>query len=287
MAASACVHVTLHQPKVFPEDFVMSDSTPFSIKPEDPTAFPARWGFAKGVFVGAVVEVPVIAGLLWLLARLGVGDPTVPMPRLLRLTAVFAGIAAILTSGGIGRLAAHASAAGGRPRAVLLGARAHAVASIGLVLIAAIPHRHLPANPLGWLALLGAGAIAGAATGAALGLVCSGPAPVGISDVVALARTPGHALQQLIDPEELRQFGAALRDRTGNLLTGMFEPAAPPPGAEPRAVASVEAVEPAPPPPGETVAAPSAGVDPGSTGDSSVAATPPSVDHRDEPSPRG
>lgn len=232
MAASACVHVTLHQTKVFPEDFAMSNSIPLSIKPEDPTAFPARWGFVKGVVVGAVVEVPVIAGLLWLVARCNVGDPTIPMTRLLRLTAVFAGTAAILTAGGIGRLAAHASAVGGRPRAALVGARTHAVASLGLMLIAALPHRHLPTHLTGWLLLLGSGAVAGAATGAALGLVCSGPAPVGISDVVALARTPGHALQQLIDPDDLRQFGAALRHRTGHLLTGMFEPVEPPPGAD-------------------------------------------------------
>lgn len=211
----------------------MPDSIPLSIRAQFPSAFPARWGFAKGLVVGAVVEVPAIAGLLWLLAQGGMGDSAVPFARLLRFTALFAGTAGILTAGGVGRLAAHASTAGGRRRAMVVAARAHAVAALGLVLIAALPHRHLPATVIGWLTVCAGGAVVGAGIGAVIGFVCSGPAPVGIADVVALARTPGHALQQLVDPADLRQLGATLRDRTEDLLTGMFEPAAPPPAEPP------------------------------------------------------
>lgn len=229
----------------------MSDSIPLPIRADFHSKFSARWGFVKGLLAGVVIEVPAIAGLLWVLARWGLGDPDVPFARLLQLTALFAGTAAILTAGGVGRLAAHMAAPRGRSRAVLVAARAHAVAFLALVLIAAIPHRHLPASIAGWLAMAAAAALVGATTGAAIGLVCSGPAPVGIADVVALARTPGHALQHLLDPEDLRRLGAAMRLRTGHLITAMFEPAAPPPAelAEPpKPPATEKPVQPMPPP---------------------------------------
>lgn len=207
----------------------MPPSIPNSVSNYYKTIFPARWGFWKGLGVGIIVEVPVISGSLWLSAQWAHGDPRVPFPTLLRFTALFAGVAAVVTAGGIGRLAGDASAAHGRLRTTLNAAGAHAVASLALVLIAALPHRHLPAHITGWTALLGCGCLGGALTGAVIGLVCSGPAPVNLSDVVALARKPGHALHELLDPEDFRLLGTALRDRTGHLLTGMFEPAPPPP----------------------------------------------------------
>lgn len=213
----------------------MADSTLSSITTDFPRIFPARWGFWKGLGAGAVVEIPAISGSVWLSGWL-IGRPAAPFANILRLTALFAGVAALLTAGGIGRLAAYSpisKSRGGRYRAALVAARAHAVASLALVFIAALPHRHLPAHIAGWLALFGIGALIGAGTGAAIGLICSGPAPVGIADVVALARKPGHALHELIDPEDLRHLGAALRDRTEQLLTGMFEPVQPPPADSP------------------------------------------------------
>ena len=54
---------------------------------------PARWGFFKGLLTGAAIEVPAIAVGVWVLARLGLGDPEVPFMRIVRLTAIFAGIA--------------------------------------------------------------------------------------------------------------------------------------------------------------------------------------------------
>jgi hypothetical protein len=192
---------------------------------------PPRWGFFKGLFAGSVIEVPALALGVWVLARLGLTDPQVDAMRILRLTAVFAGVAGVLTAAGIGRLAAVASVdpVGGRRHAVAAAANAHAIASIGLVIIAVIPHGHLPDHARGWLVVAGVGAAIGALTGAVIGAICGGAAPVHIADVMALARTPGHALSQLLDPRDLRKLGTRVRSRTQQLFHGMFEPGDKPP----------------------------------------------------------
>jgi hypothetical protein len=200
------------------------------ITPRLPAAFP-RWGFVKGFLTGAVIEVPAIAAGVWLVARMGIGNRDAAFMHVVRLTAVFAGVAALLTAGGIGRLAAHASVdkRGGRWRAVWVAARAHAVATAGLVIIAAIPHGQLPGHSWQWLAFPAVGAVLGAACGATIGAVCGGAAPVSIGDVLGLARRPTDALRQLLDPEDLLKLGAAMRQRTTQLFEGMFEPAQRPP----------------------------------------------------------
>lgn len=190
------------------------------------------------MLTGLAVEVPALTLAVWLLAQLGFGNPATPLMRIMRLTTVFAGTAAIFTAGGIGRLAAYASIDGGRRRAVVVAARAHAVASGGLVLIAAIPHGHLPERSLAWLAYPGAGLVIGAACGALIGLVCGGTAPVELSDVWSLARRPSEALRSWLDPRELVRLGAAVRHRTSHLFGGMFDPAPPPPSTEARPPAS-------------------------------------------------
>ena len=53
---------------------------------------------------GAAIEIPAIAATVWGLSWVGIGDPDVTFMHVLRLTTVFAGIAAVLTAGGIGRL---------------------------------------------------------------------------------------------------------------------------------------------------------------------------------------
>src|SRR5262247_3171475 len=133
----------------------MSDPRLPTVSTRLPPAFPPRWGFFKGLLTGAVIELPALAIGVWLLARLGIGDPDAPFMRILRLTTVFVGIAAVLTAAGIGRLAAHASVdkIGGRTHAVAVAARAHAAASAGLILIAAIPHGHLPEHVIVWLVI--------------------------------------------------------------------------------------------------------------------------------------
>ena len=194
---------------------------------------PARWGFSKGFLTGLAVEIPAIAATVWLLARLGIGDPAVPFMHVIRLTTVFAGIAAVLTAGGIGRLAAHAAVEGGRRRAAYVGARAHAVASAGLVLIATIPHGDLPASPLGFLPILLAGLGCGALCGALIGAVCGGVTPVALADVWSLAKRPGEALKHVFDPDDLVRLGTSLRERTTHFFEGMFDPAPKPPADPP------------------------------------------------------
>jgi hypothetical protein len=201
----------------------MSDPSAASVTTRPRDAIPAylpRWGFFKGFLTGAVVEVPALAGAVWVLAQLGIGDPDVSFMRIIRLTTVFAGIASVLTAAGIGRLAAHASMLGGRRRALWVAARAHAIASAGLVLIAAIPHGHLPTQHAQWLAFPAAGLVVGALCGVLIGAVCSGVAPVGIAEVWSLAKRPSEALRHLLAPEDL--------------FEGMFDPAPLPPGTEPK-----------------------------------------------------
>jgi hypothetical protein len=198
------------------------------------TPRPPRFGFWKGLLVGLVIEVPAIAAAVWVLAALGVGDPDVSYMTLLRFTTVFAGLAAVLTAAGVGRLAAYASVQGdgGRRRAAFVAARAHAAASAGLVLIAAIPHGSLPAVRWHYLYIMAAGAVCGALCGAAIGVVCGG-ASNALGNVVALARRPTEMLRAILYPEELVKLAAAARTRTSTLFEGFFDPAPPAPPAPP------------------------------------------------------
>jgi len=74
-----------------------------SVSARVPAAFPPRWAFVKGLLTGAVIEVPALAAGVWVLGRLGIGDRHAPFMHLLRLSAVFAGLAAVITAAGIGR----------------------------------------------------------------------------------------------------------------------------------------------------------------------------------------
>lgn len=213
----------------------MADPTPNSASPRvsrEIPRLPPRWGFFKGLLTGAVVEVPILASAVWVLQACGVGDPSTPFRQLLRLAAMFGGLAAVLTAAGIGRLAAHASVDGGRPRAVHVAARAHAFASVGLVIIAAIPNG-IPATHVGWLAFVLAGVIAGGLAGAIVGAVCGSAVPVSISDVLSLAKKPTDALRAVIDPMDLGKVTTRLRARTAHLFDGMFDPSPKAPPEEP------------------------------------------------------
>ncbi len=223
-----------------------------------PVAKP-RWAFWKGLATGAVIEVPAIAATVWVLSRIGIGDPHVELMHVIRLTALFAGIAALLTAGGIGRVAAYATVAGGRRRAMFAAMRAHAIASGGLVLIAAIPHGDLPTRWQGWVAYPVAGLVTGSICGLLIGAMCSGTTAVGLADVWSLAKRPSEALKHLLDPDDFVRLGHSLRDRTSTFFDGIFEPAPPPPSSEstkpataatmPNAAATVALGEPPPLPP--------------------------------------
>ena len=214
----------------------MSTSAPPPVSPR-PSPAPASWGFWKGLLTGAAIEIPAFSATVWVLARLGVGNPDATFMEIVRLTTVFAGIAALFTAGGIGRLAAHAAPAG-RRRAVWVAARAHAAAGAGLAIIAAIPLGQVPTSPTGFIPIAIAGALCGAACGAVIGLVCGGVAPVGLGDVWTLAKLPTNALRTLLSPDDLVKLGGAVRTRTSRMFEGIFEPAPKPP--EPDAKAKPE-----------------------------------------------
>jgi hypothetical protein len=175
---------------------------------------------------GSVIEVPALAAGVWLLGRVHATNPDADFMRILRLTAVFAGIAAMLTAAGIGRRAAWASvdAIGGRRHAMIVAARTHAAASAALIVIATIPQGHLPDHARGWLLIPIVGALVGAACGAVIGAICGGASPLHLGDVLELARTPGHALTQLLDPKDLVKLGTRMRSRTRQMFQGMFDP---------------------------------------------------------------
>src|SRR5687768_1433759 len=78
-----------------------------------------RWAFWKGLLTGAALEIPLIAATVWVVARFGIGDPDASFMSIMRLAAVFAGLAALLTAGGIGRLAAYTTVEKGRRRAIV------------------------------------------------------------------------------------------------------------------------------------------------------------------------
>lgn len=230
----------------------MADPKATSPSPRSARRIPVqkpRWAFWKGLLTGIAFEIPILAATVWLVARLGVGNANVGFMAVVRLTTLFAGVAALLTAGGIGRLAAYSFVERGRKRAIFAAMRAHAVASAGLVVIAAIPHGRIDFAHASWLALPAAGLVAGALCGAVIGTVCTGATPVGLADVWSLTRKPSQALQKLLSPADLVRLGSALRTRTSTLFEGIFEPAAPPPQAAP----------PEPPPP--------AGVPPRAEGD--------------------
>ena len=138
---------------------------------------PQPHAFWKGAAIALFPLIPMIGAAIWLLARLGVGNATAGPIEVLRLSVVFAGPAALLTAGGVGRLAAEAGAEGGRKRAAWVGGRTMAVAGAGLGILAAIPQGDLPIQWPGWAAVMGTGALVGAAGGVLIGLVVGAPLP--------------------------------------------------------------------------------------------------------------
>ncbi|HLL22885.1 MAG TPA: hypothetical protein VK427_12185, partial [Kofleriaceae bacterium] len=183
------------------------------------------------LLTGAAIEIPLIAATVWVAARLGVGNQEVGLMPVVRLAAVFAGFAALLTAGGIGRLAAYTAVEHGRKRAVIAAARTHAIATAGLVLIAAIPHGELEFRSISWLLLPGLGLLAGAISGAIIGSVCTSTTAVGLSDVWHVTLKPTEALRELLSPSDPVRLGSPLRPRTRALFEGIFD--APPPAPQP------------------------------------------------------
>jgi hypothetical protein len=163
------------------------------------------WAFTKGFIAGAVVVIPAIATTVWVLGKVGYGDPELRLLTSMRVSTLFIGAAAVITAGGVGRLAAQAAAEQGasRRRPLLVAGRSFAFAGAGLTIIAAIPHGHLPETWPGFLVIALAGAATGALCGMVIGATCGGAAPLGLTDVMALARWPTEALRALLETEDL------------------------------------------------------------------------------------
>jgi hypothetical protein len=203
-----------------------------------------RWGAWKGLLVGAVVEIPVISGavllLSWMSSELVTSAALQPM-SVIRVTGVFAGIPALATAAGLGRLAAHEYVKRRRRGAIVSTALAHALAGVLLTLIACLPHGIVPTSVPEWLALAGLGVLAGASCGVAIGVVCTGATDRQVTDMISLVKRPGTTLRQLIDSEDLGRIGAVVRQRAGMMFDGLLHPAAPrpdesaPPAASPAA----------------------------------------------------
>ena len=133
---------------------------------------PPPYSFLKGSILGLVVFIPLTAMALWLLAQIGIGDRGASYVRLIAFVAVFAGLPAILTAGGIGRVAARAAVEPGRrqSRAVAIAALDAAICGAGLVLLGVVPLGEVPGSLDHWLWITGVGAAAGALGGVVIGL---------------------------------------------------------------------------------------------------------------------
>jgi hypothetical protein len=226
----------------------LTDSSPSS--PSEIVQEAPRWGFWKGLLVGTIVEIPAISAAVLLLPRLGLGEPEAAM-TVVRMTSLFVGLPALITSGGLGRLAAYESVKRRRREAIGRIAAVHALAGLLLTFIAALPHGYLPQTALDWMAMGLAGLAAGAVCGAAIGVMCTGAPPRQVSEVISLVTRPGVTLRQLIESEDLGRIGAAVRHRASLMFDGLLDPAAPRPEIERKAegeedgkeAASVEARE--------------------------------------------
>lgn len=173
------------------------------------------------------MEIPVFSAATWLCAQLW-GTSAATM-EIVRTTTLFAAVPAVLTAGGLGRLAAHRSVELPRRAAILHTCAVHAVAGTLLLLIALLPQELFPGSVWTWAAAVTLGALAGAGCGLAIGVVCAGETPRQVSDVLSLVRLPAATLRQLIDSEDLSRLGAAVRHRATTMFDGLLEPAAPRP----------------------------------------------------------
>jgi hypothetical protein len=213
-----------------------------------------------------VLVIPAIAATVWVLGRLGVGDPELRLLKAIRSSALFIGVCAIFTAGGVGRLAAQAAAEEGasRRRPLVVAGRAFAVAGIGLTIIAAIPHGHLPASWPGFLVIALAGAFTGALCGLVIGALCGGAAPIGLTDVMALARWPTDTLRALLEPEDLAAAAKGAPRRRRRITIPFLFPAHPrAEAAVAKSVANAASPVPASPPDDAAPEVPAPGDPPG------------------------
>lgn len=145
-----------------------------------------RWTFFYGGLVAVLLGVPLLAvAIRWMARVLLVGDSTKPLDEVLVLAAVFAGIPALVTGGGVARLVSHRTAekqggSGSIPWRVLVeGTLAMGFAGAGLAFLVAVPLGGMPEAPLEWAKI----AVVGLVVGLLIGLASGG---------LALVRTRRH-----------------------------------------------------------------------------------------------
>jgi hypothetical protein len=127
---------------------------------------PRRGGaFWRGASIGLVVGVPLTAATVVVLARLGFGDAQATLGTVLEHALLFAGMPAMVVSGGIARLAARTDG----PSALRTAALCAWPAAIGWLLLTVLPLGSLPEAAPTWSWLVPAGLVPGTVTGALIG----------------------------------------------------------------------------------------------------------------------
>jgi hypothetical protein len=130
--------------------------------------------FLKGAVLGLILVIPLTALAVYLLGRLDIGDPQASYYTVIAFVAVFAGLPAMVTVGGIGRAAAAACARpagrGGPAACTRVAAIYTALTNIGLVLLTVVPMGEVPIDVATWLWIVALGGSTGALGGFVLGL---------------------------------------------------------------------------------------------------------------------
>jgi hypothetical protein len=123
--------------------------------------------FWIGAFCGTVLGIPLLTLML------SVCQPTVPLSLIFLHAAGFAGVPALVTTGGVARWVAHRLAAGDRPpsvgAALRISAPALAVGGAGWAILALVPLG--PPIPSSWGLPIAGGALVGIVTAAAVAVL--------------------------------------------------------------------------------------------------------------------
>ncbi|HWM88543.1 MAG TPA: hypothetical protein VNO33_21960 [Kofleriaceae bacterium] len=145
-----------------------------SARPATATDPPTRpHAFLKGATLGLILLIPLTALAVLLLGRLGIGDPEASYTTIIAFVAMFAGLPAMITAGGIGRAAASAlvrPARGGPSASMRVAAIYSAITAVGLVLLTVVPLGEVPTEIGRWLWIIAIGGAAGALGGVVLGM---------------------------------------------------------------------------------------------------------------------
>ena len=137
-------------------------------------AAPPPNAFLKGAVIGLILLIPLTALAVYVLGRLDIGDPQASYYSVIAFVAVFAGLPAIITAGGIGRAAAGALVRpgdrGGPSASTRVSTLYAALTTVGLVLLSVVPLGAVPTAVGTWIWIIALGGLTGALGGFVLGL---------------------------------------------------------------------------------------------------------------------